>query len=59
MTNRHESPFFTPRNRTQLLKALLPHWEGRKQDLYEMSLKHLKEEFKKMKQRKMEGLMRG
>lgn len=47
-----------PRSRAELVKAILPHYQGRKQDVREMSVAHLRELYENISLAALIGLIK-
>ena len=58
MSYRINSGYYVPRTKAELLKAILPAWNGRKTDLREMSVKRLRAIFHRVRQDTINKLMR-
>ena len=50
MTYKINSQYYVPRTKTDLLKSILPMWQGSKTELREYSIKRLRAIFHRMRQ---------
>ena len=52
------SPYYVPKSKKELLKAILPTWNGSKTELREHSIQRLRAEFHTLRQKTIDGLMK-
>ena len=58
MSYRINSDYYVPRTKKDLLKAILPHWNGSKTALREMKIKRLDAIFRRIRQETITKLVR-
>lgn len=58
MQYKYQSNFYIPRTKGEILKLVMPHWKGKKQELKDMEFVQIKAIFIRMRQEQLNEIMK-